>query len=51
MNVRKTITSTIIILLGPAGFIGTVALCNVVNAGVDSCTFAFAVCNCAARAE
>ena len=34
------------ILLGPAGFIGTVADCNVVNTGVRSCSFACANCTC-----
>lgn len=30
---------------GPAGFCGTVALCNVVNAGVFSCSLTFIASN------
>ena len=42
MNVRNVTTATNIIRFGPAGRRGTDADCNVVNAGVRSCTLALA---------
>ena len=42
MVVMKSIVITMNIRLGPAGFTGTDAPCNVVNAGVLSCTRALA---------
>ena len=42
---KISMAATNIIRLGPAGLIGTVALFNVVNAGVFSCSFAFMTSN------
>lgn len=45
-NATNVIANDMSILLGPAGLMGTVALCNVVKAGVFSCILAKAACFC-----